>query len=98
MTDPTPDHSQTGLPWRPIGWGSAALILLLPAVAMRYTTEIRWGAEDFLAAALLLGLAGGTLELAFRHRRDRRWVYVVTAGVVATLLLVWAELAVGLLH
>lgn len=98
MTDPTPDDPRARLPWRAIGWGSAALILLLPAVAMRYTAEVRWGAEDFLAAALLLGLAGAVLELAFRRRRDRRWVFGVTAGVVATLLLVWAQLAVGLLH
>lgn len=32
----------------------ATVILLIPAVAMLFTTEVRWSLGDFLAAAILL--------------------------------------------
>lgn len=97
MSASTPVPRTSAL-WRRLGWGAAALLLLLPAVAMRFTTEVRWGPEDFLAAAVMLGLAGGALELAFRRPHARRWTVAIVAGVVVSFLLVWAELAVGILH
>jgi hypothetical protein len=50
-----------GLPWRMIGWGGAALLLLMPLV-----TGAPWGLFDYLLLAALLGGAGLGLELAAR--------------------------------
>lgn len=72
------------------------LALLAPLVAMQVTSEINWAPGDFLVAALLLGIAGLALELLTRLLRlpVQRWL---GAGLVLlALLLVWAELAVGI--
>ena len=42
-----------------------AALLLLPAVARLYTTEVNWGPGDFVAAAALLFGAGMALLLVF---------------------------------
>jgi hypothetical protein len=90
-----PSHAQR---WRILGWGAAGAILLLPLLAMLVTDEMAWGAEDFLAAALLFGSAGLAFELAVRVVRGRGARVAVGLAILAALLLVWAELAVGLFH
>lgn len=70
-------------------------LLLLPAVAMEFTSQVQWGAGDFLAAGSLLFLTGAAMVLASRVARSRLqrmgWV-----GLLAlAFLVVWAELAVG---
>ena len=62
--------------WRIAAWAAAALILLLPLVAMQFTEEVRWTASDFAAAAALLG--GGALLFEIASRRlptaRARWI------------------------
>lgn len=84
--------------WRAVGWGAAGAVLLLPALAMLVTDKMNWGAEDFLAAALLLGVVGLAFEGAVRVVRGTAARVAVGLGLLAALLLVWAELAVGLFH
>lgn len=76
---------------------ATALLLLIPAVAMRFTAEVTWGPGDFAAAAALLFAAGTAAVIAARigHRVHRR---AMLALIATALLLVWAELAVGLFH
>jgi hypothetical protein len=81
---------------RPALWAFAGLLLLIPAVAMQFTPEVNWGKEDFLAAAVLIGGAGLGIELAVRLIKSRNVLLIAIAGVLAVLLLVWAELAVGI--
>ena len=83
--------------WRVAGWGLAGAILLVPLVAMAFTAEMNWGAEDFLAAAVLLGGFGLAFELAVRVTPNPIVRVVTGLALGALLLLVWAELAVGLL-
>jgi hypothetical protein len=71
-------------------------LLLIPAVAMQFSPDVSWGPGDFLAAGILLFGAGAICVLGFRHvkRFSRR---IALIGVVGFgLVLVWAELAVGL--
>lgn len=77
-------------------WGFAGLLLLVPAVAMQFTPVVNWGAEDFIAAAVLIGGAGLGIELAVRLVKSRTAMFALIAGVIALMLLVWAELAVGI--
>ncbi|HEX8262982.1 MAG TPA: hypothetical protein VF547_08920 [Allosphingosinicella sp.] len=83
--------------WRPALWGGAALLLLAPAVATRFTDEMNWGPGDFLHLAALLAAACAIFELLARTT-DRR-AYRAGAGVaLATgVLLIWINLAVGII-
>lgn len=77
-------------------WGFAGLLLLIPAVGMQFSAEMNWGIEDFIAAAVLIGGAGLGIELAVRLIKSRTAMFAAIAGVLAVLLLIWAEVAVGI--
>jgi hypothetical protein len=72
-------------------------LLMVPATAMLFTAEVRWGIEDFAIAALLLFGAGMTHALAARRTRTTKQRVAVAFLLAAALALVWAELAIGLL-
>lgn len=75
---------------------ATGLLLLVPAVAMRFTREVSWGPGDFLAAGALLFTAGVAIVLANRRIRSplRAGMALAAIGLIAALA--WAELAVGL--
>jgi hypothetical protein len=79
---------------RKTGWSLAAGLLLLPALAMPFTPEMNWGPGDFLAAALILGGVGLGLEGAAQFSGKAR--VVMALATLATGLLIWVELAVGI--
>jgi hypothetical protein len=81
---------------RIIGWGLAAGLLLAPLLAMQFTSAVNWGAEDFLAAALLLGGAGLALEATVRLVRGTVPRIVIGLAILFVFALIWAELAVGI--
>lgn len=82
--------------WRILMWGAIAAIILIPAIAMQFTSEVHWTVADFVFAAVLLGGAG--LAVEFATRASRSWAY--RGGVVVALgagvLLLWANGAVGI--
>jgi len=84
--------------WRIGGWTAAALLLLMPLVAMQFTSEVNWGRGDFLVAGLMIGTAGLAFELVVRLTRDRRTRIVAGLLIAAVFLLTWVELAVGIFH
>jgi hypothetical protein len=84
------------LPWRAALWGAAALLLLLPWVAMQFTAEVRWDLGDFILFGAMLVAACGAFEIVARVTADRRQRWLAGAAIVAVFLLVWAELAVGI--
>lgn len=76
---------------------SATLVLLLvPMVAMRFTTEVNWGLEDFAAAGALIFGAGMTFAVATQWARSSSQRLAAAAGILAAAGAVWAQLAVGL--
>lgn len=83
--------------WSIAVWSAAAFLLLLPAVAMRFTGEVDWDETDFIVMGVLLTAACGTYELA--NRMSRNWAYRGGVGiaVVASFLLIWINLAVGII-
>ena len=81
--------------WRTTGWGLAALLLLLPFVAMQFTDEVNWGPGDFLVFAAMLAIAGGTVELAVRSSASPWYRAGAASAVLGCFLLVWVNLAVG---
>jgi hypothetical protein len=85
-----------GSRWRIAAWAAAALILLLPLVAMQFTDEVKWDVADFaLFGALLVGV-GISYELAVRTRSDNAYRAAVGAALAAAFILVWVNGAVGI--
>lgn len=72
-------------------------ILLIPFIAMRFTSEVEWTAFDFIAMGILLFTSGITYEF-FASRTGSLAFKAATALAVGTcLLLTWMNLAVGII-
>ncbi|MDO9589100.1 MAG: hypothetical protein Q8R45_09355 [Brevundimonas sp.] len=83
---------------RILGWGAVALILLAPAVAMRFTDEVNWTTSDFVFAGVLLIGGAAVIELfAWRVRKPAIRIGLALL-VVAFVALIWIEGAVGIFH
>ena len=82
---------------RIVGWGAAAALLALPAVAMQFTGEVRWTPFDFAFAAALIGGAGLLLELAVRRSQSLAYRAASAFALVAAFLTVLANGAVGMI-
>ena len=74
----------------------AAVILLIPLVAMQFTDEVKWDLTDFVAIGILLLGAGFIYELTARKIRNAKHRFILGVVIVAAVLLIWAELAVGI--
>lgn len=83
--------------WRPAIWGTAAGLLLLPLVAMRFTDEVNWTGSDFLVMGALLAAACGAYEFATRMSGNTVYRAAFAVAVLAAFLLVWVNLAVGVI-
>ena len=79
------------------GWGLAALLLLLPFVAMQVSDDVRWGAADFILFGAMLLLSGGLAELITRSSASGFHRAGAGFAVAACFLLLWVNLAVGFL-
>ena len=82
---------------RPVIWGGAACVLLLPGLAMwRGVEGVHWTAGDFAAMAVLLGTACGLYELGARLSGSTAYRAGFALAVAAGLATVWVNLAVGM--
>ena len=76
---------------------AAAFILLLPLLAMQITDEVVWDLADFAVAGALLVGTGLMYELAARKAGNIAYRAAVGIALAAALLLVWMNLAVGII-
>ena len=84
--------------WRVMLWGGLAILLALPALAMSLGAEgVDWSASDFLIMGGLMALLGLGIEAMMRFVRGWRERRIAIGSIVIVFLLVWAELAVGLI-
>lgn len=85
------------IPWRLLGWGIAATLIILPLIAMQFTAEVNWTASDFIFAIVLIGTVGLVFELAVRMTSN--WAYRggVACALAAAFFLVWINGAVGMI-
>ncbi|MDX1317372.1 MULTISPECIES: hypothetical protein [Xanthomarina] len=80
----------------PIILTTATILLLIPFIAMQFSTEVNWSAFDFLIAGILLFGTGFLIELVLRKvtKKQNRWMLLLI--IISLVLLTWIELAVGL--
>ncbi|HEY3403735.1 MAG TPA: hypothetical protein VGK59_10135 [Ohtaekwangia sp.] len=76
---------------------STEILLLIPWLAMQFTDEVHWSPFDFLIAALLLFLTGLSFVLVTRFVSDIIYRAAVGLAFGTTLLMIWVNLAVGLI-
>lgn len=74
-----------------------AAILMVPLMAMQFTDEVQWNLFDFAVMGTLLAGTGFFIVLASRKIKNTNRRVVVIAGLLVAFLLIWAELAVGIL-
>lgn len=83
-------------PWRKMVWGTAALLWLVPLLAMQFTSEVNW--TETIAYGVILSAAAGTYELALALRtRSQAYRIAVGAALGTALLLGWVNGAVGII-
>ncbi|MBX2926850.1 MAG: hypothetical protein KF852_03345 [Saprospiraceae bacterium] len=75
---------------------TVALLLLVPLIAMQFTDEVKWTSFDFAVAGSLLLGAGLLCELTLRVVKKTEYRLALCAVILVALLVVWAELAVGI--
>ena len=78
-------------------WSTAAFLWLLPLVAMQFSDGVTWDVPDFIVFGAMLAAACGTYELATRMTGSRSYRAAVGVAVAAAFILVWMNLAVGLI-
>ena len=94
---PTSELRRGSNRWRPLIWGGAACLLLVPAVAMQFTTEVNWTPGDFIAMGVILAIACGIYELSAWLSGNTVYRAAFGIAVLAGFLTVWVNLAVGMI-
>jgi hypothetical protein len=92
------DYSERrSIPWRLIAWSMAGLLLLVPLVAMRFTSEVNWEVDDFAFAGIMIVGTGLLFEAAVRMSSNRAYRFGAALALVISFLLIWVNLAVGII-
>lgn len=92
-----PTGPRRGNRWSLATWSAAACLLLLPAVAMQFTSGVDWNAADFIVMGVMLAVACGSYELATRLSGRTSYRAACAAAIAGGFLLVWVNLAVGMI-
>ena len=75
---------------------TVALLLLIPLIAMQFTDEVNWTPFDFVVAGVLLLGTGLIFDLVIRKIKNIKYRVAISVALLVVLLLIWAELAVGI--
>lgn len=77
---------------------SIAILLLIPLIAMQYTTEVNWSVFDFIIMGGLLSIIGFSCEFIYRKITNPKIKISLIISLFILFLLIWAELAVGIFN
>lgn len=85
-----------GETWTRWLWVGALVLLLVPFVAMRVTTEVNWSLGDFIFAALMLSALCGLVQLAVRRSSKATYRWAMALAALGGFAVIWVNLAVGI--
>lgn len=93
------DHfpARSNMPWRVLAWGGAAVLLLIPAVAMRFTSEVQWTAFDFAFFGGLLLVVCCGFEFLLARAVNVAYRFAASIALGTAFLMIWANAAVGII-
>ncbi len=74
----------------------AALLLAIPFVAMKFSSEVRWTLSDFAVGGLLLFSTAFSIDWVLKKFKQQKQRIIICLAVLIIAFLVWAELAVGI--
>ncbi len=72
------------------------VILSIPLIAMQFTKEVNWTVSDFLVMGILLFATVFTIDFVLKKFKTLKSRLILIFAIVTLLVLVWAELAVGI--
>ena len=75
---------------------TVVLLLLIPLIAMQFIDEVNWTLLDFVVAGVLLLATGLICELVIRRVNKIEHRIAICLTILTALVLIWAELAVGI--
>ncbi|CAN5434485.1 hypothetical protein BH23BAC3_BH23BAC3_02280 [soil metagenome] len=73
------------------------LLLMIPLIAMKFTSEVNWDITDFTVAGTLLFGTGLAYTLTTRKSSDIAYRFAVGFALFSVLFLIWTNLAVGII-
>lgn len=97
MKDRRDDGDRSRNPLRIVIWSLAAFALLMPLIAMRFTSEVDWDAADFVVFGAMLLVVCGGYELATRMTGNGAYRLAAGIALLGAFLLTWMNLAVGII-
>lgn len=71
-------------------------ILLIPLIAMQFTTEVNWDAGDFVVAGLLLLVFVLLCDFAYRNVAGKSKKILMVFALLILFILIYMEMAVGI--
>ena len=72
-----------------------SFILLVPLVAMQFTTEVNWTLSDFVFAWVIMAGTGLAYRLVTRQAANLAYRFAAGLALAAAFMVVWGNLAVG---
>lgn len=72
------------------------IIMSFPLIAMQLTNEVNWTISDFLVMGILLFSTVFTIDFVLKKVKTMKSRLILIFAIVILLVLVWAELAVGI--
>ena len=74
------------------------ILLLIPLIAMQFTSEVNWKLFDFLFAGVLLFGTGLILIFGKRKIKNIKYRNLFYIVIMIVFLLIYSELAVGIFY
>ncbi len=71
-------------------------LLFIPFIAMQFSDDVNWTLADFVIAGILLLVTGLICDFILRKVKKKENRTALIIAIIVLLLLVWAELAVGI--
>ena len=71
-------------------------VLFVPFIMMQFSSQVKWTLFDFFAAFILLFIAGIAVELVRLNINNVALKIILLIAICPLLLIIWAELAVGI--
>jgi len=78
--------------------GAVPVLLFIPFIAMQFSDEVVWTSSDFVVMGILLLGLGLLCEFVLRKVVKIEHRIVLCSALFVGFLLLWAELAVGILE